>query len=239
MKVDFHSHILPAIDDGSQSLAESIEMLKMEAQQGISHVVATPHFYANSDKPERFLRRRLEAELRLRDELQKWPDLPEVIVGAEVYYFRGISECDMLSHLTIGNQSFILLEMPEVPWTNGMMAEVEQIYLKHEIVPVIAHVDRYISPFRTHGIPERLSQMPVLVQANAGCFLRRSTRTMALRMLRRGQIQLLGSDCHNVSSRPVNLGPVFQMIEKRMGLETINRIHEYGAHILNDIPLEV
>ena len=42
--VDFHTHILPGIDDGSDSVECSIEMLKQEAEQGISHVVATPHF---------------------------------------------------------------------------------------------------------------------------------------------------------------------------------------------------
>ena len=49
--VDFHSHILPGIDDGSASLEESIELLKREAEQGINHVVATPHFYAQHDTP--------------------------------------------------------------------------------------------------------------------------------------------------------------------------------------------
>lgn len=45
--MDFHSHILPGIDDGSASLEESIAMLRMEAEQGITHVIATPHFYAS------------------------------------------------------------------------------------------------------------------------------------------------------------------------------------------------
>ena len=60
--IDFHSHILPGIDDGSKSVEMSIKMLRREAQQGISRVVATPHFYPQTDNPERFLRRRAEAE---------------------------------------------------------------------------------------------------------------------------------------------------------------------------------
>ena len=56
--IDFHSHILPGIDDGSRSLEESLEMLSLEAQCGIRHVVATPHFYPGHDHPSRFLARR-------------------------------------------------------------------------------------------------------------------------------------------------------------------------------------
>ena len=61
MIVDMHSHVLANVDDGSSSLAESVAMLRLEAQQGISRVVATPHFYAREDTPERFLDRRQEA----------------------------------------------------------------------------------------------------------------------------------------------------------------------------------
>ena len=67
--VDFHSHILPGIDDGSKSLEMSIEMLRLEAEQGIGHVVATPHFYPQYDTPERFLERRAAAQNALREEL--------------------------------------------------------------------------------------------------------------------------------------------------------------------------
>jgi len=58
MLVDFHSHILPGVDDGSASIEESLKMLQAEAGQGITHVVATPHFYPRYDDPERFLERR-------------------------------------------------------------------------------------------------------------------------------------------------------------------------------------
>ena len=61
--IDFHSHILPGIDDGSESVEQSIAMLRMEAEQGITHVVATPHFYPRHDTPQRFLQRRKDADV--------------------------------------------------------------------------------------------------------------------------------------------------------------------------------
>ena len=58
--IDFHSHILPGIDDGSKNVEESLQMLRMMAKQGITHVVATPHFYPQHDTPESFLKRRAD-----------------------------------------------------------------------------------------------------------------------------------------------------------------------------------
>ena len=105
--VDFHSHILPGIDDGSKSIEESLTLLRMEAEQGITRVVATPHFYPQHDTPERFLRRRNAAEEILRQAMEAEPGLPEIFVGAEVYYFKGISNSDVMSELTIDSKKVL------------------------------------------------------------------------------------------------------------------------------------
>lgn len=229
---DFHSHILPNVDDGSKSLKESIAMLRMEAEQGIAHVVATPHFYANYDSPERFLRRRARAEAALRQEMAGWEGLPEVSLGAEVYFFSGISDSEVLSQLTIAKKRCILIEMPQSPWSESMYRELEGIYVKQNLTPIIAHVDRYIGPFRTHGIPERLADLPVIVQANADFFLERSTSRMAMKLLREGRIQLLGSDCHNLTSRAPNLGDALKRIEKKLGRGAIDAVNAAAWEIL-------
>ena len=65
MIVDFHSHVLPGIDDGSRSVEESLVMLKRMQDQGIAAVVATPHFYASHHFPEEFLERRERAKLKI------------------------------------------------------------------------------------------------------------------------------------------------------------------------------
>jgi protein-tyrosine phosphatase len=95
-------------------------------------------------------------------------------------------------------------------------------------------VDRYIGRFRTYGIPERLEQLPVLVQANAEFFLEKSTAAMALRMLKKDQIHLLGSDCHNRSSRKPNLDEALKVIEKRLGSGPISEICRYQRRVLQD-----
>jgi len=229
--IDFHSHILPGMDDGSESVEMSIEMLKREAEQGIRQVIATPHFYASSDHPREFLERRAASEARLREAMDRHSDLPQLSVGAEVRFFSGISYSDWLTGLTIDQKKCILIEMPDVPWTDKNYQELERIYENCGIIPVVAHVDRYIGPFRNHGIPERLAELPVLVQANASFFLQPRTKRMAMKMLRKGQIHLLGSDCHNLTDRVPNLGKALEQIRKQLGTDAISRIHGYQSII--------
>lgn len=233
MLVDFHSHILPGIDDGSASVEESIAMLQQEIAQGVTHVVATPHFYPQYDSPERFLQKRDHAERLLRRELEKHSGLPRITVGAEVYYFSGMSESDFLSLLTIGGEGCILIEMPQGSWSEQMYRELAAIWEKRRILPIIAHVDRYIEPFRTHKIPQKLSELPVYVQANASFFVERATAGMAMRMLKADQIQLIGSDCHNMDSRKPNVGKAVERIGQKLGKEALEAIREYERKVLN------
>lgn len=232
MRTDFHSHILPGIDDGSQSTAESLAMLRALSEQGISRVMATPHFYPHSDNPDAFLKRRAAAMNALRQAMEGETGLPAIELGAEVYYFPGISDCEILPQLTIGGKRCILIEMPPAPWTEKMYRELEGIYTKQRLQPILAHIDRYIRPFRTFGIPKRLEDMPVLVQANASFFLSRSTASMAVRMLREGRIHLLGSDCHNMTDRAPDLGAAAEVIRNRCGLGALRKIEQQENAIL-------
>lgn len=207
-------------------------MLQLEWSQGIGRVVATPHFYPRYETPEDFLRKRDRAESELLAALQPAEGLPQVYIGAEVYFFRGMSETEALPQLTIRGKNCILIEMPPAPWPESFYQELEAIWHRRGITPVIAHIDRYIAPFRTHGIPQRLQQLPVLVQANASFFLRKRTRGMALKMLHNDQIQLLGSDCHNLDSRPPKLGAAVQVIEEHLGKPVLDRVLAYQDDVL-------
>lgn len=218
--IDWHSHILPGIDDGSSSLEESLALLELEAAQGVNQVVATPHFYAQYDKPEAFLEKRNEAAGQLRRKMAGRLGLPRITLGAEVYFFRGMGQSDLLPKLAIEGTKYILVEMPQPPWSEDMYRELEAIRTYHGLTPIIAHIDRYIRPFHTYGIPQRLETMPVLVQANASFFLNRRTKNMALKMVKKGQIHLLGSDCHNLATRPPRLGEAVTVIHRALGRET-------------------
>ena len=234
MIVDCHSHILPELDDGSRSLKESLAMLQQEARQDIRHVIATPHFYARQDNPETFLRERARAAQVLRQVLARFSNAPKLYVGAEVHFFHGMSESDILAELTIDKKGCILVEMPYGKWTADMYRELENIWVRQGLKPVIAHVDRYIHPLKTRQIPEQLAQLPVLVQANADFFLNRATAGFALRLLKADRIHLLGSDCHNLTDRAPNLGDAVDVVRRHLGEDAVHRLNRHAAAVLED-----
>ena len=214
MPVDFHSHILPGVDDGSDSVEKSVEMLCAAAEQNVTYMVATPHFYAHNNTPEDFILARTQAANRLEEATKGEKNLPRLILGAEVYYFPGISDAAALQDLTVGDRCFVLVEMPSTPWSEDMYRELEQIELKQGLIPVIAHIDRYLTFFNRGSILKRLSKMQVLIQANARFFHNPKTKKTALRMLKKGQIHLLGSDCHDIAHRRPDLGKAVQVIRE-------------------------
>lgn len=234
MVTDFHSHILPGIDDGSGSVDESVELLRLEAAQQVERIVLTPHFYAHHDSPDRFLKRRERAMEELRG-ATAGQRLPALYLGAEVSYFRGMSSSDALRELTIGGTNHILVEMPMGRWTGEMYRELGDISYRQGLTPIVAHIDRYIAPFAAHGIPERLAELPVLVQANGTFFLKRTTSHMAMRLLKDGLIHVIGSDCHNLTDRTPNLGSVRKAVERRLGEGALGWIRRNESDILGDL----
>ena len=217
MVADVHSHILPGVDDGSAGVDESIAMLQAMKSQGIQKVIATPHFYPGIDNPEEFLARRAEAMDRLSEAISGLPDMPQILLGAEVYYYPEMSNSESLKRLTMGGSRYIMVELPQSPWPDRIYQELVRIRENQGLIPIVAHVDRYIQPLRTYSIPQKLQELPVLVQANASFFLRTSTRNMALKMLKNGMIHLLGSDCHNMDTRPPRLGEAVEVIRRKLG----------------------
>ena len=108
--IDLHTHILPNVDDGSSSLEESLALLRMLASQGVTLTAATPHFYATSDKPEQFFLRRESAWQQLSAAMES--GMPCVLLGAEVAFYRNISQMQQLERFCIGSSRLLLLEMP-------------------------------------------------------------------------------------------------------------------------------
>lgn len=232
MVSDFHSHVLPAIDDGSASVEESLEMLRQEAAQGVPTVVATPHFYAHRDGIDRFLTRRQEAETLLRQAMAECEGMPELVLGTEVHFFRGMSQSQVLKELALAETKAVLIEMPYGEWTEEQYRELAQIPEKLDLQPIIAHIDRYIRPFHKNENLTRMLQLPVLLQANTSFFLSGRTSRMAMRMLERAQIQLLGSDCHNLTKRPPNLQLAADKIRNKLGGMQLRRIVSNEKKIL-------
>ena len=158
--VDFHSHILPEMDDGADSVDTSLAMLRESFRQGVDLICATPHFYADEEDPK----------------------------------------------------SFLLVEPPMLPWSEAMLDEIEACVSSLRCIPVIAHIDRYMRLLNAPELLNRVAGRKMLIQANAAFFLHRQSQDAALDSLRHGRIHFLGSDCHDLTGRPPNLGAALDVI---------------------------
>ena len=227
--IDWHSHVLPQMDDGSKSVEESVALLKMLSEQGVDTVIATPHFYADDESLGSFLKRREDSYKRLLGELPE-QDL-KLLLGAEVGYYSGIGCLDGLERLCIEGTDLLLLEMPFARWTSYMVREIAELASRGTVTVVLAHIERYIKLQGMDFIDE-LSAYGVLMQVNASFFVRRATRRTALKLCSNGKIQLIGSDTHGVLHRPPQLESAYRVIEKKLGVKTINEINKLGASLL-------
>lgn len=223
--IDWHNHILPALDDGSKDVAESITMMEMQTSQGVKTVIATPHFYANDQSVETFIKRRRASLQELEKSLGE--SAPEIILGAEVKYYQGISRMEDLKELQIEGTKLLLLEMPTCRWTEYMVRELIELSGSGKMQVVLAHVERYLN-LQNQKVWERIFENGILIQTNASFFTSLSTRRRAIRLLKEGKIHFVGSDCHNTTTRPPKIGTAYNIIEKKLGREYLSQMFEFG-----------
>ncbi|MCC8098519.1 MAG: capsular polysaccharide biosynthesis protein [Clostridiales bacterium] len=227
---DLHSHILPGMDDGYRSCERSAEALRLSVEQGVAGMMATSHYYPK-ETVGRFLERREAAYQSLMAYLEKeGSPAPELCLGAEVAYHSGLIYEERLEELCLGASRYLLLEMPFSRWAPSVLRDVQAMRSVRGITPVIAHVERYwqMQDKRTMA---SLLDMDVLIQMNAEVFLAPRIRRMARKLLKQGVVQVMGSDTHNLDSRPPNLGLALQELESGRLAEYCEEVNRHSRRV--------
>ena len=231
--IELHSHLLPQMDDGSDSVEMSLAMLHREMEQGVGTICATPHFYAHQDSIETFCKRRAAALEKL---LAAVPDgLPRIIPAAEVAFFSGISACSGLEQLCIKSTRTLMLEMPFTEWSNFQIEEVLTLILDRGFHVVLVHPERFGFSSRNRWQLRRLAQMPIGLQINAGSLLRWSSRSSALELLKAAYYPLLGSDSHNLTDRAPNLKEGRGIICRKLGKDFLRQMDENACLAIREL----
>ena len=227
--IDFHSHFLPAIDDGSRSAAQSEQMLRASFEQGVDVIVATPHFYAWHMDPKQFLSGRQKAlESICYDETT----MPQILPGAEVAYYDSMQFSEELELFCIGNSRLLLVEMPFTVWTERMVKNIGSLPVNQGVVPVLAHIERYLHYGKNKKWLPILQEQGVLIQSNCEFFLSRLQGRRAMKMLHRGAIQFLGTDCHNMGDRQPNMEQTIRKITALGGWERLAEVDVTARKLL-------
>lgn len=222
------------MDDGAHDVAESLQLLLESSRQGVNAVFATAHFYPDTEDPDTFLSRRARSFSMLKDAIagSAQPELfPDIYLGAEVLYFPGMSCSEDLTKLIIDDTYCLLIEPPANRWTDIMLEEIEQTGRTLKCIPVIAHIDRYMRIFNDYSLIDRVQGRRMLIQANASFFLHPDTTDLALQFIADGRIHLLGSDCHNLTSRPPNMGFAEEVAQGRGFADAFSKL-DYNASFL-------
>lgn len=218
--IDIHSHILYGLDDGAQSLDESIQMAKIAVRDGIKKVVGTPHLF-RGDYNSKDLNIVQKIRKELEDELEKQNIPLEIYTGAEVHLsHRLIDEIgENKPHLVINNGSYMLLEFPTSHIFSGTKDLFFQL-MSEGITPIIAHPERNTVFLRNSDLLYELISMGALVQANSGSFsgiYGSRIREAVDRFLINNFIHFIGTDAHNVRSMPPRLSTTVRKIRERVG----------------------
>ncbi len=229
--VDFHSHVLPGIDDGAGTMEEARQLLLSQYAQGIEMVVATPHCLKNTSIST-FVERRDAALATVLEQIQE--PIPHIVPAAEVAFYYGLSEQEELKRLCISGTNYILIEMPMEYWNDWTYEELHKICVRHNVRPIIAHLDRYINTTKDLNRLDKLLALGVLVQVNAEALFHFSTRRLVKALWQRKGFNLIGSDCHNMDKRPCELAKACTILQRKFGVDALNKILENSERVLQN-----
>lgn len=240
MIIDFHTHILPNIDDGSNSVLTSVKMLEEASNQGIGTIVCTPHFWPLKTTVPEFLQKREEKEGLLRSAIEglSHPErIPKIIMGAECGWVKNISRYPGLEALCIEDTSFLLLELPLERWTDEIFEELYRLNTQRGIYPVIAHPNRYDRSIKEYNAIPAFAQLDCLFQIEANSVLWFKEKKFNLKLLSGPVPCVLGSDVHNDGPKAQRMSNTAEVIQKKLGTETMQKIQDVSGEVLKNTGL--
>ena len=192
--IDFHSHILPGLDDGIANIEDSIKALAEAKQAGFDTIVATTHYSI----PDEFVveeKRRIE----LLKELQSKVSDIKIVLGNEIFVNGGIDELIKNKKAsTINNTQYILFELPLVNEYFETKNTVLNLMAKGYRI-ILAHPERYVTMQKNPKQLEELIDMGIYLQANflsiLGFYGKEAKKTVEL-LFKHNMISLIGTDIH-------------------------------------------
>lgn len=226
---DLHTHILPKMDDGAQSVQEALAMLQAQAEQGVDTVALTPHYYGRDESIKNFLARR-EAAFKQLSRAAEGKDVPEMILGAEVAWMPDMADWPDLEKLCYQGTRILLVELPMTPWTDTTFRQLYKMENRWGITPMIAHFDRYFHCQKERNI-QRMLETGYPVQISAESLRRPFYRRKPMIMLKYCD-GILISDCHNLENRRPNIGNALRIIASKLGGSQAGRLADLTDEIL-------
>lgn len=230
--IDLHCHILPGLDDGSESFEESLEMAAMAAGHGIRHIAATPHCVTGSARD-------VTGGVAMLQELLQEEGIPvRLYPGMEI--FGTYDTARLLRHnrlLTLNGSRYPLIEFSF--YSDGEEeTDILQSVIDAGFTPLVAHPERYDYICREPELVNRWKKMGCLFQVNRGSLLGRygySAQQMAMALVRRGFATVVATDAHSPVVRTPRAKDVYELlVESVSPIAADMLMNRNPQRILND-----
>ena len=238
--IDFHNHILPNVDDGSESLEMSLTMLREAASQGITDVVNTVHYQHPKVETEDISFERIQKEVKtLQTELDNHNIPVKLHCGAEVFFLPNLLEIkdDPLATFSHGKYMLIEFQVHQLP---DIQKQALFDLKMAGVTPVIAHPERYKPVQENISIVTNWLEAGCIIQVDAGSplgFLGSGAQATSERIIKNGWCQILGSDSHNNHRRNFCLHKAVETVQKWIGVGVEPLVNDNPKAVIGGRPI--
>ena len=233
--IDFHNHILPGADDGSESIDMSLDMLRKAAKQGITEVINTVHFqHPKMDDKNVEYKYLLNEVNKLQEALDKENINIKIHLSSEVFFLQNLSKMVDNPLLTIGNGKYMLVEFSVNIVPFGYEEEFYELQLKG-VTPIIAHPERYRFVQKKVDILKKWIDTGYIIQVDAGSIrgdFGEKIKNITMEMVDKGYVHLIGSDAHNNKNRNFCLKKTYDILENRQSIDYVNVLKSNSIRLL-------
>lgn len=223
--VDIHCHVLPALDDGSKSMKETLEMLQIAADAGITDIIATPHFKAgrHNASPATIWKRIQEVHR----EAQQRGIYVNLYPGNEVFYFSDLEEAMWEDRIcTMNHSQYVLVEFSPADTYRSIRNALDNV-MGMDLLPIVAHVERYGCMLEDWTNVESIRSMGAEIQVNASSItgqVGHKIKKFTGLLLDRQLVDYVGTDAHGSRSRTSDIRKCLKQLYKKYEVSYIDKI---------------
>lgn len=231
--VDIHCHILPGVDDGSESPKETVALLRREYEDGVRAIIITPHYRVGMfETPEEIIEKEFRKVHRF---LKRNKINLRVYLGCE-YHSHGKMAENLQRGLrpTLAGSDYVLTEFSSAHTYAQIRAQIYEL-INYGYIPIIAHVERYPCLLEDPELILELKNLGAEIQITAGSILPKSNwriKGFCMRLLKEELVDYIATDAHHIENRAPNLLECAQYLEKKFG-------KQYAEHLLVDNPRNI
>lgn len=219
MFIDFHTHILCGVDDGSKDIDTSLLMLEEAMKEDIHIVFLTPHMQSRVQKVERSIH--YDQFKMLQDEVTRRKLPIKLYLGAEVLYRTHLTP-DYQS-LTLGSSRYLLIEFSMRE--ENPIEEVVYDISRMGFIPIVAHIERY--PYLKYEDYQQIKSTGALIQVNTTSILGLDKAVKSknvIKMIKEGLVDVIATDAHNLDVRKPNLKTCYTFLKKHVNSDVLDQI---------------